>query len=373
MIHPVQLRSAQMTDLAGLIYLEQQCFDTDRISERSFRRFINKGTSSLLVFVEDYKVLGYSLVLFHQNTSMARLYSLAIDPASRGKGIANALMLACEKDALTHGVVSMRLEVHIHNNAAIALYRKFGYRDFDIYPDYYEDHGAALRMEKPIAPHLTPDVSPIPYYGQTLEFTCGPASIMMAMKSLDPNIELSRHMELRIWREATSIFMTSGHGGCSPFGLALSACHRGLRAEVYTPADAIMFIDSVRNEEKREVIRVVQEDFLAEMQQLNIPLFERHLSLADLETRFRQGAAAVVLISAYQLTGDKSPHWVVVSGFDELFVYIHEPFIDSKEGHSETTCFGIPVPRKAFDRMRFYGTSRQYATILLFQGDTHAN
>jgi len=367
------IRPAKIADLSDLVALEQQCFDIDKLSERSFRHFITKGKASLLVFADDNKVIGYSLVLFHQNTSLARLYSLAISPATRGKGIANQLMIACEKDTLAHGVVSMRLEVHINNHAAIALYQKFGYRAFDIYPNYYEDHASAIRMEKPLAPHLTPDVSPVPYYGQTLEFTCGPASIMMAMKSLDSNIKLSRHMELRIWREATSIFMTSGHGGCSPFGLALSAYHRGFRAEVYTPADAIMFIDSVRNEEKREVIRVVQEDFLTEMKQLNVPLFERHLSLADLEARFKDGAAAVVLISAYQLTGDKSPHWVVVSGFDDLFVYIHEPYIDVKEGHSETTCFGIPVPRKAFDRMRFYGSSRQYATILMFQGDSHAN
>ncbi len=363
------IRPAHISDLVELVSLEQRCFDIDKLSERSFRHFITKGKASLLVCVEAGKLLGYSLVLFHQNTSMARLYSLATAPESRGRGIAAMLLDACENDALLHDVVSMRLEVHVHNLAAITLYRNHGYHDFDIYPDYYEDHAAAIRMEKALAPHLAADSSPVPYYGQTLEFTCGPAAMMMAMKSLDPSLELSRHMELRIWREATSIFMTSGHGGCSPFGLALSAVHRGLRAKVYTPADAVMFIDSVRNEEKREVIRIVQEDFLAEMKQLSIPLLEHHLSLFDMEESFRRGSIAVVLISAYRLTGDKSPHWVVVSGFDKRFIYIHEPFIDHQEGQSETTCFGIPVTRKEFERMRFYGSSRQYATILLSQGD----
>ena len=363
------IRKAQLSDLEALVALEQKCFSIDLLSKRSFHHFITKGKASLYVFEGEQSLLGYSLVLFHQNTSMARLYSLAVSPDARGKGVASALIDASEKDALVHGVVSMRLEVHVNNETAIELYKRLGYREFAIYPDYYEDHAPAIRMEKSLVPHLTPKNSIVPYYGQTLEFTCGPAAIMMAMKSINPELQLDRQLELRLWREATSIFMTSGHGGCSPFGLAISAAHRGLKVEVYTPADAVMFVDSVRNEEKREVIRIVQEDFLAEMAEMNIPLLEQHISLEQLEEKFHQGAMAVVLISAYRLTGDKSPHWVVISGFDERFVYIHEPYIDSDEGQSETTCFGIPIPRHEFDRMRFYGTSRQYATILLFHGE----
>jgi len=363
------IRAACLSDIPALVALEQRCFAIDRLSGRSFRHLLTRGKASLFVFDREEMLLGYVLVLFHRNTSMARLYSLAVAPEGRGKGIAAELLAACEQDALEHGVVSMRLEVHINNTGAIALYHKLGYRDFDVYPDYYEDHAAALRMEKPLAPHLAPDLSPVPYYGQTLEFTCGPASLMMAMKSLNPELKLSRHLELRIWREATSIFMTSGHGGCSPFGLALSAFHRGLHVEIFTPCDTVMFIDSVRNEEKREVIRIVQEDFLQEIHRLGLPLHERHLSQDDMEQQFRNGAIPVVMISAYRLTGDKSPHWVVVSGFDKRFIYIHEPFVDTDEGLTDTTCFGMPVARHEFEHMRFYGSRRQYATLLLSKGE----
>jgi len=363
------IRSALITDIPALVSLEQRCFETDRLSERSFRHLLKRGKASLFVYDEGERLLGYSLVLFHQNTSMARLYSLAISPESRGKGIAVKLMAASEMDALERGVVSMRLEVHVNNSTAIALYHKLGYRDFDIFPDYYEDHAAAIRMEKALASHLSPDISRVPLYNQTLEFTCGPASLMMAMKALSPELELSRRLELRLWREATSIFMTSGHGGCSPFGLALSAAHRGLHVEVFTPGDAVMFIDSVRSEEKREVIRIVEEDFLQEIHQLGLPLHERQLPLDEMEQRFRNGDIPIVLISAYRLTGDKSPHWVVICGFDERFVYIHEPFVDTDEGKTDTTCFGIPVPRHEFERMRFYGSRRQYATLLISKGE----
>jgi len=304
-------------------------------------------------------------VLFHRNTPMARLYSLAVAPESRSTGIAGLLMAASEKDALEHGVVSMRLEVHVNNTGAIALYAKRGYREFALVEDYYEDHAAAVRMEKPLAPNLSPNESPVPYYAQTLEFTCGPASLMMAMKALNPKARLDRRLELRIWREATSIFMTSGHGGCSPYGLALSAFHRGMHAELFVRYDIDMFVKSVRSPEKREVIRIVQEDFLEEIRKVKLPLKQRLLPLAEMERHFRQGAIPLVLISAYRLTGDKSPHWVPVCGFDERFVYIHEPYIDVDEQKTETTCIGIPLARAEFERMRYYGATRQYATLMI--------
>lgn len=363
------IRPARLDDVPALSRLENRCFDTDRLSERSFRHMLTRAHASLLVYESHDGLAGYSLVLFHQNTPMARLYSLAVAPEFRGRGIAGLLMAAAEKDALAHGVASMRLEVHVNNTGAIALYAKRGYREFALVEDYYEDHAAAVRMEKPLAPNLSPKQSPVPYYAQTLEFTCGPASLMMAMKALMPKMRLDRRLELRLWREATSIFMTSGHGGCSPYGLALSAFHRGLKAELFVRYDIDMFVKSVRNPEKREVIRIVQEDFLHEIRKVKLPLRPRHLPMHEMEQRFKKGAIPLVLISAYRLTGDKSPHWVAVCGFDANFVYIHEPFVDVEENKTETTCIGIPLTRAEFERMRYYGSTRQYATLMLSKGD----
>jgi len=56
---------------------------------------------------------------------------------------------------------------------------------------------------------------------------------MMAMKVLDGSLRLDRRLELRLWREAASIVMASGHGGCGSFGLALSAHRRGFGAALF--------------------------------------------------------------------------------------------------------------------------------------------
>jgi len=359
------IRPAVLDDVPALLWIEQQCFDSDRLSARSFRHLIRAGHATLLLDEQDGEVRGYSLVLFHRNTSIARLYSFAVAPVWRGKGVASVLMQAAEEDALANGAVAMRLEVRPDNPAAIALYLKLGYQQFEITPDYYEDHADAIRMEKELAPHLSTEHARVPYYAQTLEFTCGPASLMMAMKALNPSIGLDRMLELRLWREATTIFMTSGHGGCGPLGLALSAWHRGFAVELFVHSRTGLFVDSVRSEEKKEVIRLVQQDLLREIGETDIVIHRRQLGLEKMETAFRGGAVPVVLVSAYRLTGDKSPHWVVVTGFDERFVYVHEPYVDVDEGETETLCFGIPIAREEFGRMTRYGKSRQYAALVI--------
>ncbi len=41
----------------------------------------------------------------------------------------------------------------------------------------------------------------IPFYHQHYDFTCGPASLMMAMKYLDNDVHLGKDLEIDLWRE----------------------------------------------------------------------------------------------------------------------------------------------------------------------------
>src|ERR1700742_4780515 len=73
----------------------------------------------------------------------------------------------------------------------------------------------------------------LPYSNQSLDFTCGPSSLMMAMRALDPAQPIDRAHELQLWREANTVFMGKGHPGSSPYGLALAAWRRGFRPELW--------------------------------------------------------------------------------------------------------------------------------------------
>jgi hypothetical protein len=223
----------------------------------------------------------------------------------------------------------------------------------------------ALRYEKTLAPDLKPALHRVPFYEQTLEFTCGPSSLMMAMHALRPDLVLDRKLELRIWREATTVFMTSGHGGCGPFGLALAAERRGFRVELFINDHGVPLVDSVRSPEKKEVMRLVHEDMLEEVQRRGIPIHHRTLNLDELGARFEAGAVPVVLISSYRIYQEKFPHWVVVTGFDEHFVYVHDPFVDVEEGESTLDSINMPIQRGEFSRMSRYGRVGLQAVILI--------
>ena len=210
------LRPAGADDLSALVELENRCFDYDRLSRRNFQWMLTRAHASLTVAEGDGGVLGYALVLFHEGTSLARLYSIAIDPRARGIGLGQKLLEAAEQAARDNDRAYMRLEVRPDNRGAIALYERNGYRPFATVRDYYEDHSEALRFEKRIRNPGHDQRRHVPFYRQTTDFTCGPACLLMAMGALQPERQLTRREELRLWREATTIYMTAGHGGCSP-------------------------------------------------------------------------------------------------------------------------------------------------------------
>jgi ribosomal protein S18 acetylase RimI-like enzyme len=56
-----------------------------------------------------------------------------------------------ETIARSHCCLSLRLEVHESNHAAIKVYGKAGYRQFGRHARYYEDCRDALRFEKLLA------------------------------------------------------------------------------------------------------------------------------------------------------------------------------------------------------------------------------
>jgi ribosomal protein S18 acetylase RimI-like enzyme len=359
------IRRAALEDIDALAALEERCFETDRISRRSFRYLLTRGHALTVVEAEEEQLHGYATVLFHTGTSLARLYSIAVAPAYRGRGIATRLIPAVETASLENDCVFMRLEVRKDNRVAIGLFGKLGYRQFDDYVDYYEDHMDALRYEKALAPHLETSKVRVPYYEQTTYFTCGPAALMMAMKALDNDIAMNRRQEIRIWREATTVFMTSGHGGCGVYGLALAAYHRGFDVALYVSEKGVMFLDTVRSAEKKEVIQLVEEDFMEEIREHALPVHYRRPGVKEICAAFEGGAIPVVLISSYRIYREKFPHWVVVTGFDRRFIYVHDPYVDREKVKSATDTMNMPILQKDFERMARYGKSGQRAVLII--------
>jgi ribosomal-protein-alanine acetyltransferase len=364
--HTHHLRPGRTDDLHQLMEIEKACFETDRLSRRSFLHFIKSGAHELLVICDDVRVLGYVLLLYRAGTNLTRMYSLAIAPDAQGQGLSKRLLNAAEQSAQKHHCAFMRLEVNVNNALAISLYKRDGYKTIGTIKNYYENDDDALRMEKRLHYHGLEHTVTKPYYEQTTDFTCGPAALMMAIKTLQPDYDMTRHEELQIWREATTIFMTSGHGGCSPHGLALSAWHRGFNVTLHINQEEAPFLDGVRGEQKKSVVQLVHEDFLAQIKDTDIQLNINTLEADELDRILRSGAPIIALISTWRLNRNKSPHWVYVAGADNEYVYINDSDIDEDDPHAtQTDYIQVPIDRHVFRDMARFGQKRLRCLLVI--------
>lgn len=369
------IRPATAEDLPALLQLEACCFSSDRISRRSFKGFIRHGSHQLLLYCLDDAIVAYALVLYRRATLLSRLYSLAVSPEHRGRGIAAHLLDAAEGYAITQGKVFLRLEVRKDNAAALALYRQRGYRIFDEVPSYYADGCSALRMEKRLFSSAQGAIKAPHYYRQTTGFTCGPASLMMAMRDLDANTPFNRREELQLWREATSIYMGSGHGGCTPQGLMLAALRRGFKAKLYINDTGPAFLDSVRSAEKRQLMKLVHEDFIEQLATLNADIRLDSLTPAALKALLGAETRAVALISTYALDRQRTPHWVYVYRSEQNRVYINDPDSNTRLGtaldnspsewQSESEYRHVPISLEQFSTMASFGKRRLRCLLTL--------
>lgn len=367
------IRTATTADLDQLVQIERESFTTDLFTREQFLHLLTKGHALVLVHQEEDTptIGGDAVLLFRRGFSTARLYSIAVRPAFRGKGLARKFLAACETEAIERDCLTLRLEVAENNTAARTLYESVGYRVIGRVEDYYEDGSAAIRYEKFIVPHPSPETVPVPFYAQTLDFTCGAACLLMALRRFDASIEPSRETELDLWRESTLIFMTSGTGGCGPFGLAVAALNRGFDVEIYMSDDLVPFIDGVRSAEKKDVIEICHRQMRRRAAEMGGRVFIQDFGIDDVLSAVDRGRVPIVLVSGYRLYGEKVPHWVVVTGYDERYLYLHDPYIG--EGVTESDGINLPIHRRDFKRIKRYGKILQRSMVTIGQrADTKA-
>ncbi|CAB0150307.1 dTDP-fucosamine acetyltransferase [Pseudidiomarina piscicola] len=370
MVMPLDLVRAKREHLAQLDLIELTSFATDRISHRSFKRFIDQSIGDFYVALHGAQVLGYCIVLYRQATQLARLYSLAVLPEFRQRGVGTQLLRAAENAADEQHCLFLRLEVKTDNHAALAMYHGANYHDMEIRPEYYEDASDAVVLQKLLPRFDADEVAAkgqrlVPYRTQTTEFTCGPASLLMAMAYFECPSSDPEHEELEIWREATTIFMTSGHGGCGPHGLARAALRRGLQVVLHVSHDGPLFMDSVRSDDKKQIMARIQEADIAALQAADVTTYVGDYSLTQLRADLAAEQIVVALISTYVFDASKAPHWVVICAVDENYVYINDPDQDALPWQSAAGRQYLPIPLATFRRAFGFGRRKQKAVLVL--------
>ena len=148
----VVVREARPRDLDAIARLENELFETDRVSRRSLREFLRAPHGPVIAATIDDELAGYILVSLRKGARALRIYSLAVDARFARRGVGRALLQACEAYARRHRRAAITLEVRYDNVAAMALYESCGFRQFGEHARYYADGATALRYEKPLLP-----------------------------------------------------------------------------------------------------------------------------------------------------------------------------------------------------------------------------
>jgi len=148
----VNIREARPRDLEAIARLENESFESDRVSRRSLREFLRAPHRPVIAATIGGELAGYVLVSLRKGARALRIYSLAVDGRFARRGVGRALLQACEAYARRHRREALTLEVRYDNFAAIALYESCGFRQFGEHAHYYADGATALRYEKPLLP-----------------------------------------------------------------------------------------------------------------------------------------------------------------------------------------------------------------------------
>ncbi|WP_400210529.1 GNAT family N-acetyltransferase [Candidatus Methanarcanum hacksteinii] len=80
----------------------------------------------------------------------ARIMLFAVSPEHRNKGIGQEILNRFRLVSLMSGVRNITLEVRENNEGAKRFYRKNGFKETGLIPNFYQDGGNGIRMDGPV-------------------------------------------------------------------------------------------------------------------------------------------------------------------------------------------------------------------------------
>ena len=129
----VSMREEHIPAVAAL---ERACFAAPW-SEASLREELDNPHAVFRVAEQDGRVTGY--VGMHHLVDEGFITNVAVDPAARRQGVAQALLAELAAYGTAHGLYRITLEVRVSNAPAIRLYEGAGYVRDGVRPGFYRN------------------------------------------------------------------------------------------------------------------------------------------------------------------------------------------------------------------------------------------
>lgn len=137
----VGLRSMLPGDIESAHDLEQRVYP-QAWSRQVFVDELEQPNRHYVVVEIDGDFVGYGGVMIVGDE--AHITTVVVDPAHRQSRVGTRLMLALIDHALGSGAEALTLEVRVSNEAAQALYRRFGMAPVGVRKQYYRDEDALI-------------------------------------------------------------------------------------------------------------------------------------------------------------------------------------------------------------------------------------
>jgi hypothetical protein len=174
-----------------------------------------------------------------------------------------------------------------------------------------DKHGASIHLE-------------IPFYRQHYDFTCGPASLIMAMKYLDHDLSLGKDLEIDIWREGNFVAVL----GTSRYGLAYSAAARGFSASVTSNTGGPDFVEKFvppLGDPDMQLLRDLFHERRARCRKLGVRERQETITGKILRKVLFSNHVPLIVTNSLFCSKEDLPHWVAVTGIDDKFLYFSNP------------------------------------------------
>ena len=138
-----QLRPMVLEDLDAVMEIQRASFKNPWSTEL-FKRELTHDWSTILLAEEPLSagkpaLLGF--LIFWLVHDELHILNVATSPAARKRGVAKTLIRQSLDRGRKAGCTLATLEVRRSNEAAITLYKSFGFRPVGIRPNYYVDEG----------------------------------------------------------------------------------------------------------------------------------------------------------------------------------------------------------------------------------------
>lgn len=138
--HSFRIRQMTLEDLGAVDALDRASFKHPWSMELLRRELAHEwSTIYLAEEPEEDRLLGF--IVFWLVADEIHVLNLAVHPFHRRRGVAGAMLEAALERARQKKCSLATLEVRRSNEAALNLYRRFGFRQVGVRKNYYTDEG----------------------------------------------------------------------------------------------------------------------------------------------------------------------------------------------------------------------------------------